>query len=70
MFSGRGASIKARREGKLGITLSEDTKRRMSEARLGVPSPRLGSKLSDETKQKISSPPPPLQGGSRGELNY
>lgn len=26
----------------------------MSEARLGVTSPRLGKKLSDETKQKIS----------------
>lgn len=38
----------------LGIKRSEETRRRLSEAKKGKPSPRKGVKLSEETRAKIS----------------
>lgn len=40
--------------GAVGLVMSEESKRRLSEAKKGRPSPRKGAVLSNESKEKIS----------------
>lgn len=60
-FKGRVAPNKGKPSPLKGLQLSEEHKKKLSEAKLGKPSPRKGAKLDASTKEKIGA----VQVGSR-----